>query len=164
MEEPSHESTVVHDERIAHVVWAAHILSYLTNNRSHVELQQPNDAQEDEELDLGDEDAETERMAVLQGPRESIRSKFLDCVAQLLSPSKGWESVTATALREREDSVEVDVARNDCFGLTRKVRPGQHRYEFRNAEADYCEKLKFYMSTKASQGKMHRLVSQNESV
>lgn len=151
MEELSHESTPGPEEYIAHVVWAAHILSYLTKKRSHNELPQPQ-AEGDEDLECSESDAETERTVFLQGPRESIRSKFLDCIAQLLSRSKGWENVTATALREREDFVEVDIARNDCFGMARNGRPGQHVYAFGRAEADYCRKLEAYLSTKAQQG------------
>jgi hypothetical protein len=44
-----------------------------------------------------------------------LREKSLDCIAELLSRKKGWHYVTATALREQEDSAEVDIARNSGF-------------------------------------------------
>lgn len=125
----------------------------MARKRSHIELPQPGAEEEEEVLECGDLDAETERTVVLQGPRESIRSKFLDCVAQLLSPSKGWESVAATALREQEDFVEIDVARNDCFGVARGSPPGQHVGNLRRGKADYCRKLENYLSTGTQPGR-----------
>ncbi|KAJ5681135.1 hypothetical protein N7536_012274 [Penicillium majusculum] len=62
-------------------------------------------------------DYDTENTMVLTGPGKSVRHKFLDCSAQLLSPTNGWSGVTATAFRERQNYVEVDIAQNDCFGL-----------------------------------------------
>lgn len=107
------------EECIARVVWAAHILSYLTNDRKHEELLDVNiHVKHDVNTDESDEcemDYESDKTVILSGPRESVRQKFLDCIAQLLSPCKGWDGVTATALREEEDKVEVDVARNDGF-------------------------------------------------
>ena len=148
-------STVSHEERTARVLWAAQILYYLTNHRSHMELSQPDNADEEEGLEYGSLDAETERTEVLQGQRESIRSKFLDTIAQLLSPNRGWESVTATALREREDFVEVDVARNDCFEITRS-RSGQYACSFGEVEAEYCRALMDYLFTANLSGKVFR--------
>jgi len=156
MEETSHETIPGYEELIAHVVWAVHILSHLTKKRSHIDLHKSETIEEEEEFECGELDAETERTALLQEPRESIRSKFLDCIAQLLSPCKGWDNVTATALREREDFVEVDVARNDCFGIAGDGRPGQHVYAFGAAEADYCRKLEAYLSTETHQGMIRR--------
>jgi hypothetical protein len=164
MEELPHKSIPVCEGRIARVVWAAHILSYLTKKRSHIELQQPDTAEEEEGLEFGEVDAETERTVVLQGTRESIRSKFLDCVAQLLSPSKGWANVTTIALREQEDFVEIDIARNDCFGIARNGPPGQHVYDFGKAEADYCRKLEYHLSTKTQHGMIFGLFPWNEPV
>ncbi|KAF4158536.1 hypothetical protein CNMCM6069_003922 [Aspergillus lentulus] len=42
-----------------------------------------------------------------------LRQKFLDCVCELLSHTKGGKFVTAAALREKENGVEVDIARNN---------------------------------------------------
>ena len=132
----------------ARVAWAVYILYCLTQKRSHTELPLP-DATEEEEEGYGqsDLDAETERMVVLQGPSASIRFKFLDCIAQLLSPSKGWDNVTATALREHEDFVAIDVARNDSFGAVSNSWPGQHACAFGRRETKYCAELKNYLST-----------------
>ncbi|KAL4962166.1 uncharacterized protein BDV14DRAFT_179123 [Aspergillus stella-maris] len=108
-----------HEESIARVVWAAHILSYLTNNQNHEELHEPeNNAEPDSDTDeLSDCESnyETEKIVILSSPRNSVRRKFLDCVAQVLSPCKGWDGVTAAAMREGEDGVEVDIARNNGF-------------------------------------------------
>lgn len=152
--EAQSEVTPSHEECIARVFWAAHILFYLTKKRSHTELLQPGDHEEEEEeeeddFDCGTSDAETTRTLLLQEPRESIRSKFLDCIAQLLSSSKGWNYVTATALRERDNCVEVDVARNDYFGVTKFNRStsGKKECGLARAEIDYCRQLENYLST-----------------
>ncbi|KAF4188964.1 hypothetical protein CNMCM7927_009634 [Aspergillus lentulus] len=42
-----------------------------------------------------------------------LRQKFLDCICELLSHTKGGKFVTAAALREKENGVEVDIARNN---------------------------------------------------
>ncbi|KAJ5179730.1 hypothetical protein N7492_002940 [Penicillium capsulatum] len=107
-----------HEEYTTRVIWAAHIVSYLTNNRNQEKL---HDGEYNEECDSEIDDSsdgdgdETEKNLILAGPRKSIHRKFLDCIAQLLSPCKGWDGVTATAIREGEDGVEVDIARNDGF-------------------------------------------------
>jgi hypothetical protein len=46
---------------------------------------------------------------------EIIREKFLNCICDLLAHTKGPKFVTAAALRENEDSIEIDLARNDGF-------------------------------------------------
>jgi len=133
-------------EQIARIVWATHILWHLTKSRSHNELLLQPDAGEEEEG--GELDAETERATFIQGSRESIRSKFLDCIAQLLSPSKGWGSVAATALREREDFVEIDVARNDCFDIA--------GIDVEGPEQDYCRALEQFLSAGTQPGMILR--------
>ena len=107
------------------------------------------DDEEEEELhdDQLDSDAATERMACLSWSQESIRFRFLDCAAQLLSPSKGWEYVTATALRERDDFVEIDVARNDCFGPTRGDWSTGVGADSCVVEEEYFRKFEKYMAT-----------------
>lgn len=106
-------------ESLARIVWAAHILYHLTKTRSHEELLEAESNMEcgsntDNSSDY-DTNYDTEKNTILSGPQDSVRRKFLDCIAQLLSPCKGWDGVTATAIREGEDGVEVDVARNDNF-------------------------------------------------
>jgi hypothetical protein len=61
-------------------------------------------------------DAETERAAVLSGTHMQMQCKFLDALAELLSPGTGWDHVTATSLRDHEGSVLITASRNDGFG------------------------------------------------
>ncbi len=110
--------------RVAHVIWAAHILAYLSKKESHPLVQQPGHSSNDEEgdhedMDAEDIDADTDITAALTGTTDSIliQTKVLDCIAQLFSPAKGWAYVTATAIRQREDFVEIDIARNDSFNM-----------------------------------------------
>ncbi|KAI2601837.1 hypothetical protein GGR54DRAFT_580565 [Hypoxylon sp. NC1633] len=123
----------------AHVVWAAHILSYLTSQRPHVPLHLSSTNEEEEEIEPNELDWETEATIVLTDPLDSIQSKLLDCIAQLLSPAKGWEYVTATAMREGLDFTEITVARNDCF-LTAPSTSESVRI------SDFCSELEKYMS------------------
>jgi hypothetical protein len=53
----------------------------------------------------------------LTASSDVLRQKFLDCISELLAHTKGGDCVTATALREKEDDVEVDVARNNGLNL-----------------------------------------------
>jgi hypothetical protein len=112
----------------ARVVWGAHILSYLnphTDTMSDKHLQATTsasghyevDSDEDDDLD-GDTEVEraTENTDLLTPCDTNVREKFLNCIAELLSYSKGGATVTAAALREKEDSVEVDLSRNSGFG------------------------------------------------
>ncbi|CZR67100.1 uncharacterized protein PAC_16999 [Phialocephala subalpina] len=46
---------------------------------------------------------------------QNLRIKFLNCLAEPLSPTKRWHHVTATALREKSDFVKVDLARNSGY-------------------------------------------------
>jgi len=106
-------------ERVAHVIWAARILAYLSKAAGHP---QPGDSSNDEEdqhedVLVEDLDAKTDIAASLTGTDDSIQTRVLDCIAQLFSPAKGWAHVTATAIRQHEDFVEIDIARNDSFGM-----------------------------------------------
>ncbi|RHZ69172.1 hypothetical protein CDV55_107132 [Aspergillus turcosus] len=133
-----------HEESITRVVWAAHILSCLTNTRYHEEQHEVDDAERDGDTDEPSDcetDYETVETAVLSGTRDSIRRKFLDCIAQLLSPCKGWDGVTATAIREGEDRVEVDIARNDGFLLDEDC--------FGSETVGYCKMLEEYLAGSA---------------
>ncbi|KAM5360443.1 hypothetical protein ACJA88_014832 [Fusarium oxysporum] len=145
MEDLPQQNCQKYDHHVARVVWAAYILSYLTKARSHIGLPNHDPAEEEDRLERGNAGAGTERATVLGGSRESIRSKFLDCIAQLLSPSKGWHNVTATALREHEDFVEIDVARNDSFGMARCDVQGHYLSEPAAFDVDYRRKLEDYL-------------------
>lgn len=141
------------EKLVSRVSWAIHILSCLSGKRTHVEL----DATEEEEPGdtCSDLDAETERTIVLQGPSDSIRYKFLDCIAQLLSQSKGWDNVVATALCEYEDTVVIHVARNDCFGIPSSSSLAD-ACTFGNTGAEYCRELVNYLSA-TQRGKTNAL-------
>lgn len=110
----------------ARVVWASHILSYLNpytittlnetiSSDQRSINQDPND-EEDEELD-GDLDIEqiSVNNQLLTTGNGMIREKFLDCICDLLAHTKGPKFVIAAALREKEDSIEIDIARNNGF-------------------------------------------------
>ena len=113
----------------AQVVWASHILSYLNpytcsttdgpSNLGPVPDIVPGDG-DDSENDL-DDNLDTDVIIAgeaqdhLAAHGEVIRQKFLNCVAELLAHTKGGKHVAATALREKENAVEVDIASNSPF-------------------------------------------------
>lgn len=127
-----------HEESTARVVWAAHILSYLKDKQNHEELREVEKNGECDSNTDESSDCETDKNFILSGPRNSVRQKFLDCIAQLLSPCKGWDGVTATAIREGEDGVEVDIARNDGFLSDEDSFDGEIM--------GYCEMLEGYLA------------------
>lgn len=136
-----HRLISLQEESHARVFWAAQILYYLTKDRSHEELLKAENtvgsgSHTDDSSDH-ETDYETQKNMILSGPRDSIRQKFLDCIAQLLSPCKGWDGVTATAIREGEDGVEVDIARNDGFLSDEDC--------FDSEIMEYCKMLEEYL-------------------
>ncbi|GKZ40822.1 hypothetical protein AbraIFM66951_006356 [Aspergillus brasiliensis] len=139
------ETTHLQEEDVAHIVWAAHILAYLTKGRSHAQAEQSGDAaasdadsETDTEAAFDDEtDTATEKAAALSSSRDSVQRKFLDCICQLLSPCKGWDGVTAAALREEEGGVIVDVARNGGVDSDPAI-------------LEYCRMLENYLACCAS--------------
>ncbi|KAK6537605.1 hypothetical protein TWF694_011785 [Orbilia ellipsospora] len=139
------------EEQRARVLWAAHILSYLSPNSSHTDVLDATKVQEQqEEDDVEISDDGTDIATILQESEESAipSKKFLDCVAQLFSPNKGAKYVTATSLREHSDSSEivVDIARNDGFGGV----------GFSQEEQDYCNQLKDYLARCTSTALEHQ--------
>ena len=145
-------------EAAIRIIWAAHILRYLGGDCYHprsdpvTERSQalgiPQDQQDADsesqgsDLDENDAlDADSERAATLSGfetHEQRCKSKFLDALAELLSPSKGWEYVTATSLQE-QNTVTITVARNDGFG-SRSDRSDGSRCR------DLVDKLGAYLS------------------
>ena len=125
-------------ENFARLAWSAHILRYLSQTRDKYSYSQKtlgNDNPTGAKSDLGteednldesgssdeevehadlDTDGASDVNATLAKP-DSIRTKFLDHLAQTLSRSRGWHQVTTAALREFEDRVEVDVAKTGGF-------------------------------------------------
>ncbi|KAF2204610.1 hypothetical protein GQ43DRAFT_428801 [Delitschia confertaspora ATCC 74209] len=88
----------------------------MAEGRRHVKVSPTEPIDDDERLENKDLDADAEKDAVLAGLNDSICSRFLDCVAELLSRSKGRQHVVATALREIDDCVEIQVARDSGYG------------------------------------------------
>jgi hypothetical protein len=151
-------SIVSSEEQVARIVWSAHILSYLAKkcnlseseptaeeNALAVEQDGDNDSVVEHENDGDDDDdddddsihsvTDSERTALLSDPQDNIAKRLLNCIAQLLSPRHRWAYVTATAMKEHEDFVEIFVARNDCFA------------EHGKAAQDLCNALQRHMST-----------------
>ena len=149
----TNKNTQPHDkyeECIAHVIWAAHILFYLAGERNQTKLLPDID---DNDSDDDDFDAKTDREAelILTDSSDSVRSKLLDCVAELVSPCKGWDHVVATGLRESADAFDIDIARNDGFCMDRDAKNG----EFRTTAADtktYLEQLENFLTDLSAAG------------
>ena len=111
-------------QELINVVWASHILS-LRNPHTIIAsddaLQANQDLSDDEEEDFDDDGPDDDSLSTkadfLTASSDVLRQKFLDCISELLAHTKGGDCVTATALREKEDDVEVDVARNNGLKL-----------------------------------------------
>jgi hypothetical protein len=117
-------------ERPTRIIWAAHILKYLSGDRCHtrsgsadIKVSSAGVAPDGEDPVGGKSDSDddgmdtvTERAAVLSRTHIDIQRTFLDALAELLSPRKGWDHVTATSLREHGGRVTITVSRNDAFG------------------------------------------------
>lgn len=106
------------DKAFAHVIWAAHILADLSGKNQSLgsisgsDLDDNEDEDKDQDQSNAGADIKSDVNDELVPYAVPLREKFLDCIAELLSRKKGWHHVTATAIREHEDFVEVDVARN----------------------------------------------------
>ncbi|GLA90039.1 hypothetical protein AtubIFM56815_005588 [Aspergillus tubingensis] len=143
----SSETSNLQGEHVARVVWAAHILAYLTKGRSHAQVEKveddvasDTDSEIETEVAVDDEmDTATAKAVPLSASRESVLRKFLDCICQLLSPSKGWEGVTAASMRESSGRFSVEVARNDGFG--------SDCGSFDPATLEYCRMLEEYLTS-----------------
>ena len=105
-------------DELAHIVWASHILSLLnpyTITAPEEPLQSNREVNDDDAVDSDDDlDQEFDSIdaELLTAKSDALRQKFLDCVCELLAHTKGRDFVTAAALREKEDEVEVDIAQN----------------------------------------------------
>ncbi|KAF7122850.1 hypothetical protein CNMCM5793_000960 [Aspergillus hiratsukae] len=112
-------SSIKLSNEFVHVVWASHILSLLNPYTSTAsgKYSQPDQVADDEDGEDFDDDIDQDFISVdaqpLSANSEVLRQKFLDCVCELISHTKGGKFVTAAALREKEDEVEVDIARNN---------------------------------------------------
>ena len=84
----------------------------------------PDDDNNGEEAKLDNDGPETDATItseatpqLLASRDEPLRRKFLNCVAELLANKSGGNHVAAAALREGEDSVEIDIASNRPFTI-----------------------------------------------
>ncbi|KAJ6108542.1 hypothetical protein N7523_009865 [Penicillium sp. IBT 18751x] len=112
-------------DEVAEVVWASYILSYwnpyttpMSDNPLQPKHTLPIDetTNDDEEYDDSPDIEETSiNAAFLAVGDKVLREKFLNSISELLAHTKGGGHVTAAALREKEDSVEIDIARNTEF-------------------------------------------------
>jgi hypothetical protein len=117
-------------DELAHVVWASVILSLQNphtittsgnddpSHRNQESLDEDREYEGDSDTDSVDDSAEdlaSMEAGQLAGTGDRLRQKFLDCISELLAHTKGGKYVTATALREKEDQVEVDISRNSDF-------------------------------------------------
>lgn len=142
-----HSASFNYEQRIAHVVWGAHILHYLTGERSNTTPLLP-ELDGDEGFDVDKLDVQTDKAGDLIDSDQSLRFKFLDCVAELLSPSKGWQHVVATGLRESEDFVVIDIARNDGFDIAQSFyRVRESHIEVANLHSYLGHLQKYLLST-----------------
>ena len=122
-------SLEVSDE-LVHVVWSSHILSLLnpyTITAPDEPWQPKQDVNDDDGADFDnelDQDFTSIDAELVTASSEVLRQKFLDCTCELLAHTKGGKSVTATALREKEDEIEVDIARNNGLNTEDKVYLG----------------------------------------
>ncbi len=132
-----------YEECIAHVIWAAHILSYLTGTRNQTKLLPEPDLDEDCEDDDFDAKTDCEAELILTDSSDSVRYKLLDCIAELVSPCKGWDHVVAAGLRESNDGFEIDVARNDGFCMDRD--PGNGDFKVKETDRKYLEQLEDFL-------------------
>lgn len=136
MPNPESHSGTTREEAFARVVWSANILSHLSG-RNWQRSQAPLISEDSDE-----EDSESECDSVVNGlltaSDAAIRRKFLDCLAETLSGAKGWSHVTATVLRETEESVEVVVARNSGKDVEKDDPYLERLQRFMLAEGYFC--------------------------
>ncbi|KAK2734482.1 hypothetical protein FQN55_002652 [Onygenales sp. PD_40] len=144
-------------DELVHVVWASHILSYM-NPYTIIASDRPSNLQSKQEVNDDDgsdfddgpnHDFSSIDNEPLTDNSEVLRQKFLDCICELLAHTKGGKTVTATALREKEDEVEVDIARNNGFnakdeaylGSLKRFLAMQDDNVSRQALAEYSHKF-----------------------
>ncbi|GFF71894.1 hypothetical protein IFM47457_05397 [Aspergillus lentulus] len=106
-------SSIRVSNEFVHVVWASHILSLLNPYTSTAGGKEVDDEDGEDFDDDVDQDFTSADAQPLSTNSDILRQKFLDCICELLSHTKGGKFVTAAALREKENGVEVDIARNN---------------------------------------------------
>jgi hypothetical protein len=140
------DSTRTEEVVFAHVIWATHILWFLSADRSQPDLilEDPDDFFEECDDNFGGDATDAGNLGLLTSSGEGMRIKFLNGLAELLSPAKGWNYVSATAIRESEDEVEVDLVRNGGFG-------NKESHESQ-ADAGYIAALRNFIDIHDSEG------------
>ncbi|KAH8589504.1 hypothetical protein B0O99DRAFT_599796 [Bisporella sp. PMI_857] len=99
----------------------------------------------DKDFNADEPDVETQNNIILTASVDSVRSKFLDCVAELLSLSKGLDFVVSAGLREPVEYTELDVARNGGFTQTVESKTGELLVQEGNVW--YISQLQKYLTT-----------------
>lgn len=133
-----------HEESIARVVWAAHILYFLTNNRNHEKLHEADnnadrDGDTDELSDCGG-DYDTENYDSIGSSKfRSSKIPGLYCAGAIALQGMGWGH--CSGYTEGEDGVEVDIARNDGFLFDDNC--------FDSRTLGYCKMLEEFLASSA---------------
>ncbi len=104
-------------------------------------IQMPLDIPSDEESDNEDLDKEEERSflgidtlkndVLNEGSDEMLKSKFLNCLGEIFSHTRGRNHVTCVSLEEGDEDNVVRVARNDGF---ESGKDGKDALYFRKVE------------------------------
>jgi hypothetical protein len=106
----------------ARTVWASRILGYICqkipqDRLSHVD----NDFESEEDILLDKDDLEVVSdtnqtlTATPGGEPQRIKEKFLDCLAEIMSPKHQWDGVITTSLMAVEEGVRLNIAANSGF-------------------------------------------------
>jgi hypothetical protein len=77
----------------------------------------------------------------------SVRAKFLDCVAELLSPFKDWDYVVSAGLRESVECIELDMRETNHDGFSQTVESKAGEPLVRDANTWYINQLQKYLAT-----------------
>lgn len=107
--------------QLARTTWASHILGNVLRQVSQSSLAPPDDdlLESEDDIPVDDLDARSTKIAILTNSPQKAGEKFLDCLAELMSPEHGWGAVVATSLWVGEHSTtHVLVAVNARFEKT----------------------------------------------
>lgn len=108
--------------QVARTIWASRILGYVCQKIPQDRLSHVDDESESEEDELLDNDdlevgSDTNQTlnATPWGEPQRFKEKFLDCLAEMMSPKHQWDGVITTSLMAVEEGVHVIVAANSGF-------------------------------------------------
>lgn len=145
--------TTEHEVAFARLVWSAHILFYLSRSQSQPPLVVSDGLRRDdvsnvdrtdvnEDWDEEHEDFRSDIVDNLTNSGEAVQKKFLDALAEVLSPSKGWHAVTVTMLQQHEEHVDVFIARNGGLDVGLK----------NSEDGPYLDHVKRFMAGEIDEG------------